>query len=116
MYRLEHGQIPLEMLILHTCDNPGCVNPNHLYAGTSHDNSTDMVCRNRHVKEQPLQRGKAKPKNAGSRNGNANFGRLEVEAIRKMHDEGWTGQAIAKQFGCAQSTVSRITRGDNYRT
>lgn len=46
-YEYFKGQIPKGMLICHTCDNPACVNPNHLYSGTHKDNVDDMFSRNR---------------------------------------------------------------------
>lgn len=33
----------------HVCDNPLCVNPSHIYAGTAKDNARDMIERNRHA-------------------------------------------------------------------
>lgn len=50
------GPIPDGMLALHTCDNTSCVNPNHLYVGTHHDNNMDCVKRGRHKRGN-----KAKP-------------------------------------------------------
>lgn len=41
--------IPSGMRVLHTCDNPKCVNINHLYLGTQSDNMRDMYKRNRHT-------------------------------------------------------------------
>jgi len=40
-------KIPKEKCILHHCDNPKCINPNHLYIGTHQDNMDDMVRRGR---------------------------------------------------------------------
>lgn len=42
------GPIPDGMWVLHHCDNPPCVNPEHLYAGTPKQNSDDMIRRARH--------------------------------------------------------------------
>ena len=53
-YILSNGSIPKGMFICHTCDNPPCVNPEHLYAGTCSQNSIDMVSRNR-SKSQKLK-------------------------------------------------------------
>lgn len=48
MYTLEHGPIPDGMLVLHSCDNPPCFNPEHLRVGTQAENVQDSILRGRH--------------------------------------------------------------------
>lgn len=45
---IHFGPIPLDMFVLHHCDNPQCTNPKHLFLGDNFDNSDDKLAKGRH--------------------------------------------------------------------
>jgi len=48
-YELYNGKIPEGMVICHHCDNPLCINPDHLFCGTMKDNAQDMIKKGRRI-------------------------------------------------------------------
>jgi hypothetical protein len=50
-YLIFHGELTKGMVVMHRCDNVGCVNPEHLRLGTHKENSQDCVTKNRHGNE-----------------------------------------------------------------
>lgn len=85
----------------HRCDNPPCVNPAHLFAGTSAENSADMI-----RKERDLR---------GARSPYAKLTPQEAQAIRDEYAAGGVTQTvIAERYGVGQAAVSRIIRKVSY--
>ncbi len=88
--------------VCHSCDNPCCVNPDHLWLGSVHDNNNDALAKGR------LKIYLGHTMNKGSRNGQSKLTEAKATAIRAALAEGKTQQAVAKTFGVCQSVVSHI--------
>lgn len=48
VYTQHHGDIPDGLIVMHSCDNPSCINIDHLSLGTRKDNSQDRIKKGRH--------------------------------------------------------------------
>lgn len=95
------GPIPLGLHVLHRCDNRACVNPQHLFLGTSKDNSEDMV-----------QKGRS---TAGEKNPAHKLTWIDVEEIRRLHSQGLGCRRIARQFSVNKSIVLDILNGKSWK-
>jgi len=92
------GEIPEGLYVCHTCDNPPCVNPEHLFLGTQFDNMADAREKRRN--------------NYGSRNGGAKLTDAQVLQIRA---DPRIQRVIADEYGIGQAQVCRIKTGANWR-
>lgn len=90
VYALLHGPIAEGVEVCHTCDNPSCINPAHLFAETHAGNMRDMAAKERNTKKLTGE---------------------QVREIRALYDAGTHGPAtLARMFGIAPSVMSRICR------
>lgn len=96
-----HGAIPTGLGVLHRCDNPPCVRPDHLFLGTPADNSQDMAAKGRG--------GSAK----GPAHSNARLTTVEVEQIRDLDAAGCDRKWIAQQYAITPQHVGAIARRDS---
>lgn len=101
-YELEHGDCPSGALVLHSCDNPRCVNPAHLSLGTVRDNALDAKSKGRLA--------------VGEKNGGG--GKLSSEQVREIYAlNGAVGCVqAARAYGVSPQTVKAIRRGRIWRS
>jgi hypothetical protein len=105
-YELHYGPIENGLWVLHRCDNPSCVNPEHLWLGTAKDNSDDMIAKGRAVAPKPNMK--------GERNPNSRLTAEDVQWIRDNYRWG-RGPEFAKKFGVIPIMINRIVRGEAWK-
>jgi len=93
-YELFKGPIEDKLFICHICDNPSCVNPDHLFAGSHMENMLDMIDKGRHHSKLTGE---------------------EVFELRKLWQNGWSQRQIMDKFKIASSTVSNIVNRRSWR-
>lgn len=86
-YSLFVGNIPDGIQVLHKCDTPSCVNPDHLFLGTNHKNMIDKVLKGRHPSK---------------------LTQSQVDEIRTLSG---TNTSIAKKYGVDRTLITRIKDG-----
>ena len=109
-WAMANGPLAPEVLVLHRCDNPGCVRPSHLFEGTQKDNCQDARSKGRlvfQVSPELYRRGEQVH--------GAKLTASKVEEIRRLHGIGLTQAALAKRFGVSQQAVSSLVRGKTWR-
>ena len=103
-HNIDHSDIK-GMVVRHTCDNRKCINPEHLVIGTHQDNMDDMKKRNRTAK--------------GEAHGRAKLSEVDIKTIRDRYIRGSKVHglsAIAKDFGVAFQTVSKIVNRHKWQS
>ncbi len=111
-WEMSHGRpIPDGMIVCHSCDNPSCVKPAHLFLGTHADNARDRDHKGRGT------RGRKRPEAAspGELNPAAILNKAQVLSIRRLRAQGHTYSVIAERHGVAKSTIAAVVRRETWR-
>lgn len=103
-WEMYNGQIPEGMSVLHKCDNPSCVNHNHLFVGTQQDNLEDMRLKGHQVR--------------GEKQGSSKLTSDQIIEIRSRyrrysHKHG--SGALAREYGVGLVQIWRIVNDKQWR-
>ena len=100
-YELHRGPIPKGMDVCHSCDNRICVNPDHLFVGTRHDNMMDASMKRRTV--------------FGDRQPASKLTDQKVSFARQLRLNGWTYAKIAERFNVSDATLWKAITGRTWQ-
>lgn len=103
-WEMMNGKIPEGHVICHSCDNPKCVRPSHLFLGTQAENLTDM-----------RNKGRNRFSFKGSKHPHAKFSEREINVIRGIYlTQNITQSEIARRFNTSQQSINRIINRKRY--
>jgi hypothetical protein len=121
------GPLDASLCVLHRCDQPSCVNPDHLFLGTSQDNVNDKVAKGRQIRgdrhhwrihPERVPRGDRNPARRfpermaritrGTMNGRAKLTEAQVVEMRTRHAAGVTAAALGREYGVTDAMAGRI--------
>ena len=102
-YSLFVGEILNGLHVLHRCDRPNCINPNHLFLGTDLDNSNDKIYKGRFVACY------------GEDNGNSKLTDDHVLDIKNKIKNGFSFASIARKYEVSETTIAYIAKNKIWR-
>ena len=104
-YEMAHGSIPKGKMICHRCNNPACVNPGHLYAGTSKSNAQDSIRAGTfHFIKHGL----------GEKHPCAKLTERVVMKIREQSGFGTSYRKLASQYGVSYGAIAKVVRRETW--
>lgn len=135
-WELHNGPIPSGLCVLHKCDNPECVRPDHLFLGTHKDNADDKYAKGRgnnpsgdahpfrrrpellvkmseRCKRLGTVRNIGQPRR-GSLHPQSKLSDKDIVTICNLRESGVGPQDIANQLGVSRSLIQQILRGDHW--
>ncbi len=100
-WEMHNGAIPDGLYVLHRCDNPPCVRPNHLFLGTLRDNTRDSVNKGR----WPI----------GEHHHHHRLTETDVLSIRREFEAGVSASELARRHNIGRTTAGHIIRRESWR-
>lgn len=100
-YQEFKGEIPVGLLVLHRCDIPLCVNPDHLFVGSQSDNMYDMTNKNRHPYTEAEEHHRSK---------------LTNDQVREIRGSLLSHGKMAKEMGVTKRTIINVRQMKVYRS
>lgn len=97
-YRAFKGEIPDGMAVCHSCDNPACINPDHLWLGSQAENLADMREKGRGTEGQTHPNAK-----------------LTEAAVREIRASKETSHALGRKYGVSHSLIVNVRQRKAWR-
>lgn len=126
MWEIANGKITKDICVLHKCDNPICVNPQHLFLGTRKDNAVDCARKGRNIAQKEpwrMARGERNGRHThpettqrGERHWASKLSKDKVILIRKLYKPGKglyvrsNAKELSKRFGISKSVFYNIIK------
>lgn len=100
-YKLHNPGVDIAgQILLHSCDNPPCVNPKHVRPGTYDDNVKDAMAKGRHIR--------------GTRVATCKLSEPEVLEIISLYKSGLSKIQLSEKFSVSRTTISKILSGKQW--
>lgn len=102
VWKREHGRIPMGKVVMHVCDRPNCIEPEHMRIGLQRENIADMDSKGR------------RRTILGSQRSTAKLHERDIPTIRALLKRGDTCKSIADIYGVTEGLIRHIKKGRNW--
>jgi len=107
-FLVENGEIEMGLEVCHSCDNPRCVRPSHLFLGSHQQNMNDAAKKGRMRIASKVKHGES--------NGQAKLTYSDIPVILELRKNGLSQSMVAKKLGVSRSIISLIENKKKWRT